>query len=74
MHIKMLFLIFALAVSGCKTTGEHVKLPVECPKIPEAPAWLMQEPQLEKEIESIFWEEDDTTMSGSEDYNDISGP
>lgn len=49
-----LLLIFALAISGCAGSGRAVK--TECPKLPPAPASLMQPPQTEMKVRAELFE------------------
>lgn len=50
-----LLLTCALVLAGCKTAGAVVK-PVVCPRLPEAPANLMQPPTSESKVRAILFE------------------
>lgn len=50
----VLLLTFALAVSGCVTTGTHASPPPSCPVLQEVPAPLMQTPNFEQRTKDRF--------------------
>lgn len=62
-----LLLTFALATSGCASSGK-----VACPppaKLPPVPAELMQEPTYDKQILEVFSESGETALPTSESSN-----
>lgn len=54
------WLIFALALSGCKTAGEVVR-----PRLPPPPASLMQPPETEKRVRDELFVPQETPTTKS---------
>ncbi len=55
LSMKKMWLIFALALSGCVGSG-NVRQPV-CPVLPPAPASLMQPPTTEQKVRQELYEQ-----------------
>lgn len=61
-----LWLTFALAISGCATTGGGVKPLPACPLPPPPPANLMQSPEYEKRLRDELFESEPRPTPKSE--------
>lgn len=62
--MRKTLLLCALGISGCVGSGNVRQIPV-CPKLPPAPASLMQTPSLKSSLQQKLYDSAPSTTPGS---------